>query len=147
MGGLPHGKPATFALDTETTSLDPQCAALVGISLATAPGEAAYIPLRHTALGSPTQLDQEQVLERLQPLLTDSKLAKIGHHFKYDLAVLRRHGAAVGGPMHDSMLESYVYNSTASPTQSGQSVPNVSERGNHSLQRGHGNGEEADRFR
>ena len=104
----------TFALDTETTSLDPQRAALVGISLATAPGEAAYIPLRHTALGSPAQLDQEQVLERLQPLLTDPKLAKIGHHFKYDLAVLRRHGAAVGGPMHDSMLESYVYNSTAS---------------------------------
>ncbi len=104
----------TFALDTETTSLDPQRAALVGISLATAPGEAAYIPLGHTALGSPPQLGREPVLERLQPLLTDPNLVKVGHHLKYDLAVLRRHGAAVGGPMHDSMLESYVHNSTAS---------------------------------
>ena len=104
----------TFALDTETTSLDPRRADLVGISLATAPGEAAYIPLGHTAPGAPPQLNRASVLERLQPLLTDPELVKIGHHLKYDLAVLRRHGAMVGGPIHDSMLESYVHNSTAS---------------------------------
>ena len=107
-------KAGAFALDTETTSLDPQRAGLVGISLAAEPGQAAYIPLAHTALGTPQQLDTGEVLERMQPLLTDPKVAKIGHHLKYDLAVLRRHGAVVDGPVHDSMLESYVYNSTAS---------------------------------
>ena len=107
-------KAGAFALDTETTSLDPQRAGLVGVSLAAEPGQAAYIPLAHTAMGTPQQLDTGEVLERMRPLLTDPKVAKIGHHLKYDLAVLRRHGAAVDGPVHDSMLESYVYNSTAS---------------------------------
>ena len=104
----------TFALDTETTSLDTKCAALVGISLATEPRHAAYIPVGHVDLDSPPQLGWEQVLERLQPLLIDPNLTKVGHHLQYDLEILRRHGAVVSGPFHDSMLESYVHNSTAS---------------------------------
>ena len=104
----------TFALDTETTSLDTKCAALVGISLATEPRHAAYIPVGHVDPDSPPQLGWEQVLERLQPLLIDPNLTKVGHNLQYDLEILRRHGAVVSGPFHDSMLESYVHNSTAS---------------------------------
>ena len=112
---LAHVREAgSFALDTETTSLDPLRATLVGISIATAPGKAAYIPLDHTAPDSPKQLDREQVLARLQPLLTDPDVVKIGHHVKYDFAVLSRYGIAINGPVHDSMLESYVRHSTAS---------------------------------
>ena len=103
-----------FALDTETTGLDPQTAELVGVSLAVAPGRAAYIPLGHRGLNQARQLEREPVFERLQPLLNDPKLTKIGHHLKYDRAVLRRCGLELAGPCHDSMLESYVYNSTAS---------------------------------
>ncbi len=107
-------KAKTFALDTETTSVDPQRANLVGISIATAPGRAAYIPVGHRGLSEIKQLDKEQVLEKLAPLLTDPNLTKVGHHLKYDRAVLRRSGAQLSGPTHDSMLESYIYNSTAS---------------------------------
>ena len=104
----------TFALDTETTRLDPNSAGLVGISLAVAPGQAAYIPVGHAGLEAPPQIPWEQVRERLHPLLTDPGLAKVGHHLQYDLTVLRRHGIEVSGPFHDSMLESYVHHSTAS---------------------------------
>ena len=104
----------TFALDTETTGLNPNCAELVGVSLAATPGQAAYIPVGHVDPDSPPQLPWEQVRERLQPLLTDPNLVKVGHHLQYDLTILRRHGIEVSGPFHDSMLESYVHHSTAS---------------------------------
>ena len=103
-----------FALGTETASLSPRGAALVGISLATEPGQAAYIPVGHMGPDSPPQLGREQVLERLQPLFGDRQLVKVGHHLRHDLEILRRHGAVVSGPFHDSMLESYVQHSTAS---------------------------------
>ena len=107
-------KAGTFAVDTETTGLDPNHAGLVGVSLATASGQAAYLPVGHVAPDSPPQLAWEQVRQRLRPLLTDPKLVKVGHNLQYDLTVLRRHGIEVSGPFHDSMLESYVHNSTAS---------------------------------
>ena len=103
-----------FALDAETTGLDPHRARLVGVSLAVASGQAAYIPVGHMDPDSPPQLAWEPVRERLQSLLADPKLIKVGHHLQYDLTVLRRHGLDIHGPFHDSMLESYVHHSTAS---------------------------------
>ncbi len=104
-----------FALDTETTGLDPNRAGLVGISLATAPGRAAYVPVAHVGVaGDPRQLPWEQARERLRPVLADPSLVKIGHHLQYDLTILRRHGIEVAGPFHDSMLESYALHPTAS---------------------------------
>jgi DNA polymerase-1 len=103
-----------FAFDTETTSLDPLRAELVGLSFAIEPGEAAYVPVAHRYPGAPTQLDRDVVLEMLRPVLEDPAVAKVGQHGKYDLHVLRRHGIAVQGYAFDSMLESYVLHSTAS---------------------------------
>lgn len=100
------------ALDTETTSLMYRRAELVGISLAVTPGEAAYIPLAHRYPGAPDQLDREAVLERLRPWL-ESPAPKVGHHLKYDAHVFSNHGVALRGIAHDTMLESYVLNSTA----------------------------------
>lgn len=103
-----------FAFDTETTSLDPLRAELVGLSFAVEPGEAAYVPVAHRYPGAPTQLDREVVLGLLRPVFEDPAVAKVGQHGKYDLHVLRRHGVAVEGYAFDSMLESYVLHSTAS---------------------------------
>ncbi len=100
------------ALDTETTSLAYMRAELVGISLAVTPGEAAYIPLSHRYPGAPDQLNREAVLERLKPWL-ESTASKVGHHLKYDAHIFANHGIALRGIMHDTMLESYVLNSTA----------------------------------
>jgi len=100
------------ALDTETTSLAYMRAELVGISLAVTPGEAAYIPLSHRYPGAPDQLNREAVLERLKPWL-ESTAPKVGHHLKYDAHIFANHGIALGGIAHDTMLESYVLNSTA----------------------------------
>ena len=102
-----------FAFDTETTSLDYMSAELVGLSFAIAPGEAAYLPLAHDYPDAPAQLDREAVLTRLRPLLEDPARAKLGHHLKYDAHVLANHGIALRGMRHDTMLESYVLNSTA----------------------------------
>jgi DNA polymerase-1 len=102
-----------FAFDTETTSLDYMAAEIVGVSFAVKPGEAAYVPLAHDYPGAPDQLDREQVLAALKPLLEDAARAKIGHHIKYDAHVLANHGIALDGMWYDSMLESYVLNSTA----------------------------------
>jgi len=102
-----------FAFDTETTGLDPQRAGLVGISLATAPNEAAYIPLAHDCPGTPQQLTQDEVIAALRPVFADEAIAKIGQHGKYDIHILARHGIDVRGFRYDSMLESYVWNSTA----------------------------------
>ncbi len=103
-----------WVIDTETTSLSPLDAEIVGLSFAVTPGEAAYVPLGHDYPGAPAQLDRETVLARLRPLLEDETRALIGQNLKYDLAVLARHGIHLAGLRYDTMLESYVLNSTAS---------------------------------
>ncbi|MDR5868306.1 DNA polymerase I [Halomonas koreensis] len=102
-----------FCFDLETTSLDYMEAEIVGVGLSLAPGEAAYIPLAHDYLDAPAQLDRRAVLEALTPLWTDAGKAKIGQNLKYDISVLARHGIEVEGELEDTMLESYVLDSTA----------------------------------
>jgi len=102
-----------IAFDTETTSLDYMKAEIVGVSVAIEAGYAAYIPLGHSYAGAPAQLNRAEVLNRLKPLLESDLPAKVGHHLKYDAHVLARHGIALAGMKYDSMLESYVLNSTA----------------------------------
>jgi DNA polymerase-1 len=96
------------ALDTETDSLDGMRAQIVGISFATQPGVAAYVPLRHDYPGAPEQLPRDEVLARLAPWLQDEARAKVGQNIKYDLHVFANHGIAVKGYRHDTMLQSYV---------------------------------------
>ena len=107
------GAAASFAFDTETTSLDYMKAEIVGVSFATEPGIAAYVPLKHDYPGAPDQLDRDKVLAALKPLLEDPERAKIGHHMKYDAHVLLNSGIQFAGMRHDTMLESYVWNSVA----------------------------------
>lgn len=102
-----------FALDTETTSLNYMEAELVGLSFSIQPGEAAYLPLAHDYVGVPDQLDRQQVLQRLKPLLESPEHAKVGQHIKYDMNVLARYGIDLKGVVADTMLASYVLNSTA----------------------------------
>ncbi len=102
-----------ISFDTETDALDAMRANLVGISLAVEPGRAAYIPVGHDYPGAPAQLPREQVLAALRPALEDPTKKKLGQHGKYDLHVLRRHGVNVQGYHDDTMLESFVLNSTA----------------------------------
>ncbi|MDH5631454.1 MAG: DNA polymerase I [Gammaproteobacteria bacterium] len=102
------------AVDTETTSLDAQQADLVGVSLSDRPGRAAYIPLAHDYPGAPDQLDRAMVLKRLRPWLENEQAAKVGQNLKYDLNVLARQGIRLQGVRFDTMLESYVLDSTAS---------------------------------
>ena len=103
-----------IAFDTETTSLDPMQAELVGLSFAIDAYEAIYIPVGHVYPGAPVQLDREIVLEALKPLLEAKTPEKVGQHIKYDMNVLSRYGLAVQGVAFDTMLESYVFNSTGS---------------------------------
>lgn len=103
-----------FAFDTETTDLDYVKARIVGVSFCVEPGHAAYLPLAHSYPGAPEQLDREAVLARLKPLLEDPSREKLGHNLKYDANVLANHGIELAGIRHDTMLESYVLNSTAS---------------------------------
>ncbi|UOG92985.1 MAG: DNA polymerase I [Candidatus Thiothrix sulfatifontis] len=105
---------AEFAFDTETTSLDYMEAEIVGVSFAIAAGEAAYLPLAHDYLGAPPQLNREAVLAQLKPLLEDPTIRKIGQNLKYDRSVLMNHGITLRGIAHDTMLQSYVLDSTAS---------------------------------
>ena len=110
-----------IAFDTETTGLDAQQAQLVGLSFAVKPGEAAYIPLTHSYMGVPEQLDRDTVLRALKPLLEDPAKAKVGQHAKFDMNILAN--CAIGGDQacgimaqgvaFDTMLESYVLDSTA----------------------------------
>lgn len=102
-----------ISFDTETDALDAMRARLVGISLAVEPGRAAYIPVGHDYPGAPAQLPMQQVLDALRPVLQDPAKKKLGQHGKYDLHVLRRHGVQVQGYHDDTMLESFVLNSTA----------------------------------
>ena len=103
-----------FAFDTETTSLNYMQADIVGLSFAVEPGRAAYVPLCHDYPGAPDQLDRTQVLETLRPLLEDATRQKLGQNLKYDANVLARYGIRLMGIAHDSMLQSYVLDSTAS---------------------------------
>ena len=96
------------ALDTETDSLDPMRAELVGISFAVQPGEAAYVPLRHSYAGAPEQLPVAEVLARLRPWLEDAAAPKLGQNIKYDIHVLQNAGVMVRGYVHDTLLQSYV---------------------------------------
>ncbi|MDR0379942.1 MAG: DNA polymerase I, partial [Candidatus Accumulibacter sp.] len=96
------------AVDTETTSLDPFAARLVGISFAVVPGEAAYIPLAHDYADAPKQLPRDEVLSRLKDWLESPRHAKIGQNLKYDQHVFANHGIALSGVAHDTLLQSYV---------------------------------------
>ncbi|WP_339519785.1 DNA polymerase I [Pseudomonas proteolytica] len=110
-----------IAFDTETTGVDAQQAQLVGVSFAVQANEAAYIPLTHSYIGVPEQLDRDTVLLALKPLLEDPQKLKVGQHAKFDMNILANcaiggdpaHGITVRGIAFDTMLESYVLNSTA----------------------------------
>ncbi|HEX2792013.1 MAG TPA: DNA polymerase I [Steroidobacteraceae bacterium] len=102
-----------FAFDTETTSLDYMTTEIVGVSFCIEPGHSAYVPLAHDYAGAPAQLDRAQVLEALRPLLEDPGHGKVGQHLKFDIHVLQNYGVQLQGQRYDTMLESYVLNSTA----------------------------------
>ena len=102
-----------ISFDVETTGLDPMLAEIVGISFAVEPKSAAYVPLTHDYPGAPAQLDRDKVLAALKPILEDASKAKLGQHGKYDINLLSQYGITVDGYAQDSMLESYVLNSTA----------------------------------
>ena len=99
------------AFDTETTSLDPMAAKLVGMSFAVEPGEAAYLPLAHRGGDAPAQLPLEEVLAKLRPWLESDQHAKVGQNLKYDAHVLANHGITLRGIAHDTLLQSYVLES------------------------------------
>jgi len=101
-----------IAIDLETTSLDPMRAEIVGISFAVEPGRAAYVPVAHEYAGAPVQLARATVLAALQPLLEDARKDKVGQHLKYDMNVLSSYGITLRGVRYDTMLESYVFNSS-----------------------------------
>ncbi|NRP36719.1 DNA polymerase I [Marinobacterium sp. xm-d-579] len=103
----------TFAFDTETTSLNYMQAQLVGVSFCCEAGKAAYLPLGHDYVGVPEQVNFDWALAELKTLLEDASLKKVGQHIKYDMNVLARYGINVQGVSADTMLESYVLNSTA----------------------------------
>lgn len=103
-----------FAFDTETDNLDYMQANLVGLSFAVQADEAAYLPIAHDYVGAPEQLNLSYVLEQLSPILESDQYAKVGHNLKYDMSVLARVGVTLRGIQHDTMLESYVLDSTAS---------------------------------
>ena len=103
-----------FAFDTETTHLDYTKALVVGVSFAVEAGHAAYVPLAHSYPGVPQQLSRQWVLDQLKPLLESESARKVGQNLKYDANVLANHGISLAGICHDTMLQSYVLNSTAS---------------------------------
>jgi DNA polymerase-1 len=105
-----------LAFDTETTSLEYMRAEIVGVSFALESDgaiEAAYVPVAHAYPGAPEQLDRDLVLGKLKPLLEDPDRPKVGQNLKYDMSVCANHGIALAGIAHDTMLESYVLDSTA----------------------------------
>jgi len=105
-------KAKRFAFDTETTSLNYMQAKVVGVSFSIEAGEAAYVPFGHDYIGAPQQLSEAIVLGNLKPLLEDASLLKIGQNLKYDAHVLNNHGIEMQGIAEDTMLESYVLDST-----------------------------------
>ena len=102
-----------FAIDTETTSVNYMDAELVGFSFAVSPGRAAYLPVAHDYPGAPDQISLETAITALRPVLENSAIAKVGQNLKYDMSVLAQYGVAIEGPIHDTMLQSYVLNSVA----------------------------------
>ncbi|WP_423822358.1 DNA polymerase I [Salinisphaera sp. SPP-AMP-43] len=102
-----------ICVDTETDALSAMQSNLVGLSFAVEAGEAWYVPVGHNYLGAPDQLPMATVLDRLRGVLADPAIAKLGQHIKYDLNVLARYDVAIAGTQHDTMLESYVLDSTA----------------------------------
>lgn len=102
---------ALTSVDTETTSLDAMAAELVGISLCCETGHAVYIPVGHNYQDAPAQLSRELVLSRLKPWLEDATKPKVGQNLKYDSHVLANYGVALQGVVHDTLLESYVFES------------------------------------
>ncbi|CAK6498179.1 DNA polymerase I [Pantoea sp. Nvir] len=100
-----------FAFDLETDSLDTLSANIVGIALAVAPGEAAYLPVGHDYLDAPDQLDRREVLAQLKPVLEDGSALKVGQNLKYDRGVLKNYDIELAGIKFDTMLESYILNS------------------------------------
>jgi len=106
-------KAELFAFDTETTSLDYMVAEVVGVSFSVEPGKAAYVPLAHVYEDAPKQLDRATILAKLKPLLERDTGNIIGQHIKYDINVLRKYDIELSNVAHDTMLESYVLDSTA----------------------------------
>ncbi|MEK0166850.1 DNA polymerase I [Pseudescherichia vulneris] len=102
-----------FAFDTETDSLDNVSAQLVGLSFATEPGLAAYVPVAHDYLDAPEQLSRDRVLELLKPILEDEKALKVGQNLKFDRGILQNYGIELRGIAFDTMLESYILDSVA----------------------------------
>ncbi|MDH0834956.1 DNA polymerase I [Acinetobacter johnsonii] len=102
-----------FAFDTETTSLDYRVAQIVGFSVAFDAQDAYYVPLAHDYENAPEQLNREQILAEIKPILEDESVQKIGHHLKYDAHVLENHGIELKGWYFDTMLASYVLNAVA----------------------------------
>ncbi len=107
-------KKGIFAFDTETSDLDAMRAEIVGLSFAVDSGHAAYLPLAHDYPGAPEQLDRVQVLQQIKPVLESKQIKKIGQNLKYDMKVLANYDIKLNGIEHDTMLESYVLDSTAS---------------------------------
>ena len=104
-------KAPLFAFDTETDSLDNISANMVGLSFATEPGIAAYVPVAHDYLDAPDQISRERALELLKPLLEDEKLLKVGQNLKFDRGILANYGIELRGIAYDTMLESYTLDS------------------------------------
>lgn len=102
-----------FAFDTETDSLDNISTNMVGLSFATEPGIAAYVPVAHDYLDAPDQISRERVLELLKPILEDDKALKVGQNLKYDRGILQNYGIELRGIAFDTMLESYILDSVA----------------------------------
>ncbi len=99
------------SVDTETTSLDPMTAEMVGISLSVEAGKGAYIPLAHRYAGAPDQLNREHVLEKMRPWLENPAKPKLGQNLKYDMHIFENHGVKLAGIVHDTLLQSYVFES------------------------------------
>jgi DNA polymerase-1 len=102
-----------FTIDTETTSINYMDAELVGLSLCVKQHEACYIPVAHCYPGAPEQLSRDHVLQQIKWTLQDESIGKIGQNIKYDHHIFKKYGISLNGIRHDSMLESYVLNSTA----------------------------------
>ncbi|UDG81999.1 DNA polymerase I [Candidatus Vallotia cooleyia] len=116
------------SFSTKTTSLDPMCAHIVGISFSTVPGRAAYIPLAHCGPDHPVQLSRTEVLKRLKPWLENSAHKKVGQHLKYDAQVLANYAITLTGIEHDILLESYVLESHCSHDISTLAMRHLSEQ-------------------
>ena len=112
-----------ICFDTETTSLDAMQAKIVGVSFSVTPGEAAYVPLTHDYFDAPPQLSLQATLNKLQPILENADIRKVGQNLKYDMHVLANHGIQLQGVAHDTLLESYVLES-----HKGHGMDELSER-------------------